>query len=52
MPASATVSGEFVALLTTLRLPVALPVVAGAKLTVSGKLWPAVRVALPEKPPT
>ncbi len=52
LPLSEIVAGELVALLTTLRLPVALPAVAGAKLTVSVKLWPAARVMAPEKPLT
>ena len=50
VPPSAIVVGEFVALLTTLRLPVALPAVAGAKLTVRVKLCPAARVMAPEHP--
>jgi hypothetical protein len=38
VPLNAIVAGEFAALLTTLRLPVALPALAGAKPTVSVKL--------------
>ena len=49
LPPSEIVVGELVALLTKLRLPVALPTVAGAKLTVSEKLWPAARVTAPLK---
>ncbi len=52
LPLSEIVAGELVALLATLRLPVALPAVAGAKLTVSVKLWPAARVTVPGKPLT
>jgi len=52
LPVSEIVAGELVALLTRLRLPVALPTVAGAKLTVSEKLWPAARVTAPVKPLT
>lgn len=52
LPPSEIVAGELVALLTKLRLPVALPTVAGAKLTVSEKLWPAARVTAPLKPLT
>jgi hypothetical protein len=48
-PVSEIVAGELVALLTTLRLPVALPAVGGAKLAVSVKLWPAARVTAPGK---
>jgi len=50
LPLSEIVVGELVALLIKLRLPVALPAVAGAKLTVSEKLWPAARVTAPVKP--
>jgi hypothetical protein len=46
------VAGELVAVLTTLRLPETLPGVVGAKLAVSERLWPAARVAAPEKPLT
>src|SRR4030095_8948083 len=52
LPLSEIVVGELAALLTKLRLPVALPVVAGAKPTLSEKLWPAVRVTAPVKPLT
>jgi len=52
LPLSEIVGGELVALLTTLRLPVALTAVAGAKLTLSAKLWPAARVMAPVKPLT
>ncbi len=50
LPLSEIVAGELVALLTKLRLPVALPTVAGAKLTASEILWPAARVMAPLKP--
>lgn len=52
LPVSEIVVGEFVALLTTLRLPVVLPAALGAKLTVRTKLWPAARVMAPVKPLT
>jgi hypothetical protein len=52
VPLSEIVIGELVALLTMPRLPVALPAVAGAKLTVSERLWPAARVTAPVKPLT
>src|SRR5208283_1459856 len=52
VPLNAIVAGEFVALLTTLRLPVALPALAGAKPTVSVKLCPAARSPAPEQPLT
>jgi len=52
LPLSEIVPGELVALLTKLRLPVALPAVAGANLTVSERLWPAARVTAPVKPLT
>ena len=52
MPLSEIAVGEFVAVLTTLIVPVAAPVAAGAKLAVSGRLWPAARVTPPEKPDT
>lgn len=52
VPLNAIVAGEFVAVLTTLRLPAALPAVAGAKPTVSVKLCPAARVTAPVKPLT
>ena len=51
-PLSEIVAGELVALLTTLRLPVTLLAVAGAKLTISARLWPAARVMAPVKPLT
>ena len=47
LPLSEITAGELVALLTTLRLPDAIPGVVGAKLTVSGRLWPAARVSAP-----
>ena len=50
LPFSEIAVGELVALLTTLRLPVVLPAVAGAKPTFSGKLWPAARVTAPLNP--
>src|SRR5258708_14632616 len=46
------VAGELVAVLTTLMLAAPAPVVAGAKLAVSGKLWPAASVTPAEKPVT
>jgi hypothetical protein len=52
LPLNEIVAGELVALLITLRLPVVLSAVAGVKLTVSAKLWPAARVMAPEKPLT
>jgi len=52
VPLSEIVAGELVALLTTLRLPVAFPALAGAKLAVSVRLWPVARVVAPEKPLT
>ena len=52
LPLSEIVVGELVALLIKLRLPVALPAVAGAKLTVSEKLWPTARFTAPVKPLT
>ena len=52
VPLSEIAFGELVALLMTLRLPVALPAEAGAKLTVSGKFCPGASVTFPEKPLT
>ena len=52
LPLSEIAVGELVALLAKLRLPVALPAVAGAKLTLSERLWPAARVTAPVKPLT
>ena len=52
LPESAITVGELVALLTTLRLPDAIPDVVGAKRTVSGRLWPAARVSAPVNPLT
>ena len=52
LPLSEIVEGELVALLTTLRLPTALPAVVGAKLTVTERLCPAGSVTGPEKPLT
>lgn len=52
VPLSEIIVGELVALLTTRRLPVVLPTVAGAKLTVSVRLWLAARFTAPEKPLT
>jgi hypothetical protein len=49
VPLSGTVSGEFVALLTTLRVPVTLPAVRGPKVTVSATLWPAATATFPGK---
>ena len=52
VPLNEIVAGELVAVLTTLMLPATAPVVAGAKLAVSGKLWPAASVTPVEKPVT
>src|ERR1041385_1956089 len=52
LPLSEITVGELAAELTRLRLPVALPAVAGEKLTLSEKLWPAARVTPPLKPLT
>jgi len=52
LPLREIVVGELVALLAKLRLPVALPAVAGAKLTLSERLWPAASVTVPVKPLT
>jgi len=51
-PPREIVAGELVAVLTTLILPAALPATEGAKITLSGRLWPAARVAPAEKPVT
>jgi hypothetical protein len=50
VPLRAIVVGEFVALLLTVRLPVALPTTDGAKSRASGRLWPGERLTLAEKP--
>jgi len=52
VPESETVAGELVALLTTERLPVALPATVGAKVTVNVALWPAATVRGRERPLT
>jgi|SRR6266404_877973 len=52
VPLNEIVAGELVAVLTTLMLPATAPVVVGAKLAVSGKLWPAASVTPAEKPVT
>jgi len=52
VPLREIVAGELVALLTTLTLPVTVPTAVGAKLAVSGRLWPAARVTPLEKPDT
>lgn len=44
VPESATVSGEFVALLTTVTLPGRLPVEVGANVTLKEVDWPAARL--------
>ena len=44
VPESAITSGEFVALLTTVTLPVRLPAEAGANLTLKEVDWPAARL--------
>ena len=51
VPLTGKVSGEFVAVLTTLTLPETLPVAVGANLITSERLWPEARVIAPEKPP-
>lgn len=43
-PLSNSVSGELVALLANVMLPETLPLVVGAKVTVKGRLWPALMV--------
>jgi hypothetical protein len=50
VPESETVAGELVALLTTERLPVALPATDGAKVTVKVALWPAATARGRESP--
>ena len=50
VPESDRVAGELVALLTTERLPVRLPVVVGAKATLTVVVWPAARVRGSESP--
>jgi hypothetical protein len=45
VPESATTSGEFVALLTTVTLPARLPAEAGANVTVKEVDWPAARLS-------
>src|SRR5258708_12005295 len=52
VPLNEIVAGELVAVLTTLMLPATAPVVAGAKVGVSGKRWPAASVTPAEKPVT
>src|SRR5260370_26613848 len=52
VPLNEIVEGELVAVLTTLMLRATAPVVVGAKLAVSGKLWPAESVSPAEKPVT
>jgi len=52
VPLNEIVAGELVAVLTTLMLPASTPVVVGAKLAVSGKLWPAASATPAEKPVT
>lgn len=52
VPLTGIVAGELVAVLTTLTLPETLPAAVGANLAVSERLWPAARVAAPEKPLT
>jgi hypothetical protein len=51
-PLNEMLVGELVAVLTTLMVPTTATVVAGAKLAVRGRLWPAARVTPPEKPVT
>ena len=50
VPERETVAGELVALLTTERLPVTVPVVVGAKATLTVVVWPAARVRGSESP--
>src|SRR5215471_14826932 len=50
VPERETVAGELVALLTTERLPVTLPVVEGVKVTLKVAVWPAVKVNGNESP--
>ena len=50
VPDRETVAGELVALLTTDKLAVALPVAVGAKVTLKVVVWPAVRVKGKEIP--
>lgn len=50
VPLREIVAGELLALLTMLRLPVALPTEVGAKFTERGILWPAATVTVPEHP--
>jgi hypothetical protein len=45
VPESATTSGEFVALLTTVTLPARLPAIAGANVTLKEVDWPAARLS-------
>src|SRR5258708_21390050 len=52
VPLNEIVAGELVAVLTTVMLPATAPVVAGAKLAVRGKAWPAGSVTPVEKPVT
>jgi len=44
VPDRDTVAGEFVALLTTEMLPVALPTAVGANVALKELVWPAARV--------
>jgi hypothetical protein len=48
VPLKEIVTGELVAVLTTLMLPATAPTVAGTKLAVSGRLCPAASVTPPE----
>jgi hypothetical protein len=50
LPVSDTLAGELLALLTTEILPVALPAVVGAKVTLKVVLWPAATVSGTESP--
>lgn len=50
VPVREIVLGEFVALLVTVTLPVALPVAAGANVTFKVAVWPGVRIC-PEDTP-
>ena len=52
MPLSAIVAGEFVALLMTVTLPVALPTTVGSNVTLKEVDWFAARVRGNVRPPT
>jgi hypothetical protein len=50
VPESAITIGEFVALLVTVMLPVALPLDAGSNVAVSAALWPLDRISPDDTP--